>query len=70
MIQNIFGGDIKIPAKIPKFSSAHFRNIPENLSRIFDANLTRFLLESKIYVSTEKIMENLAEFLAEIPGGN
>ena len=60
----------KNSSEIPKFSSAHFRNIPENLSRIFDANLTHFLPESKIYVSTEKIIKNLAEFLTEIPGGD
>ena len=69
-IRNILTGDIKMPAKIPKFSHAHFRNIPENLSHIFDANLTHFLPESKIYVSTEKIMEKLSEFLAEISGGD
>ena len=58
-----------MPAEIPKCSNAHFRNIPEYLSPIFDANLTQFLPEGKIYVSTEKIMEKLSEFLAEIPGG-
>ena len=59
-----------MPAEIPKFSSAHFRNIPENFSYIFDANLTHFLPEWKIYVSTEKIMEILPEFFAEIPSGD
>ena len=57
-----------MPAEMPKISNTHFRNIPENLSHIFDANLTHFLPERKIYVSTEKIMEKLSEFLAEIPG--
>ena len=59
-----------MPAEIPKFSNAHFRNIPENLSHIFDVNLTHFLPEWKIDVSTEKFMEKLSEFLAEIPGGD
>ena len=59
-----------MPAEIPKFFNAHFRNIPENLSHIFDANLTHFLPEWEIYVSTEKIMEKLSELLAEIAGGN
>jgi len=31
--------------------------VPENLSRIFDANLVHFQLEWKISVSTGKIME-------------
>ena len=59
-----------MPTEISKFSNAHFKNIPENLSHIFDANLTHFLQERKIYVSTEKIMEKLSKFLAEIPGGD
>ena len=59
-----------MPAEIPKFSNAHFKNIPENLSHIFDANLTDFLPEWKSYVSIEKIMEKLSEFLAEIPSGD
>ena len=59
-----------MPAEIPKFSCAHFRNILENLSHIFDANLTHFLPKWKIYVSTKKIMKKLSEFLAEIPGGD
>ena len=58
-----------MPAEIPKFSTADFRKIPENLSHIFDANLTHFLPEWKIYVFTEKIKEKLSELLAEIPGG-
>ena len=41
-------GDIKTPEEIPKFSNAHFRNIPENLSHTFDANLADFLPEWKI----------------------
>ena len=53
--------------EIPKFSNAHFRKIPENLLHFFDANLTYFLPEWKIYVSTEKIMEKFSEFFAEIP---
>ena len=57
-----------MPVEITKFSNTHFRNTPENLSHIFDANLTHFLRERKIYFSTEKIMEKLSEFLAEIPG--
>ena len=57
-------------AEIPKFSNAHFRNNPENMSHIFDANLTHFLPDWKIYVSTEKVMEKLSEFLAEIPVGD
>ena len=69
-IWNILSGNIKMPAGIPKFSRAYFKNIPENLSHIFDANLTHFLPEWKIYVSTEKIMENFSEFLVEIPGGD
>ena len=40
----------------------------EKYSRKFVANLTQFLPESK--VSSEKIMENFFEFLAEIPGGD
>ena len=36
-IRNILSRDITMPAEIPKFSNAHFRNIPENLSHIFDA---------------------------------
>ena len=59
-----------MPAEIPKFSTADFRKNPENLSHIFDANLTHFLPEWKIYVSTKKIMEKLSEFFAEIPGGD
>ena len=55
-IRKILSGDIKMPAEIPKFSNAHFRNILENLLHIFDANLTHFLPEWKIYVSTEKII--------------
>ena len=58
-----------MPAEVPKFSTAHFRNIPENLLHVFDVNLTHFLPEWKIYVSTEKIMEKLSEFFAENPGG-
>ena len=53
-----------------EFSNTHFRNIPKSLSHIFDANLTHFLPEWKIYVSTIKIMEKLSEILAEIPGGD
>ena len=48
-----------MPAEISKFSNTHFRNIPENLSHIFGANLTRFLPEWNIYVSTVKIMEKI-----------
>ena len=40
------------------------------MSHIFDANLKHFLPEWKTYVSTEKIMERLSVFLAEIPGGD
>ena len=59
-----------MPAEISKFFYANFRNIPENLSHIFDANLTHFLPEWKIYVSTETIIEKLSESLAEISGGD
>ena len=59
-----------MPAEIPKFSNTHFKNMPENLSHIFDANLTHMLPEWKIYVSTEKIKEKLSEFLAKIPSGD
>ena len=34
-----------MPVEIPKFSNAIFRNIPKNLSHIFDANLTHFFAE-------------------------
>ena len=44
-IRNILSGDIKMPAETPKFFSAYFKNIPENPSHIFDANLTHFLPE-------------------------
>ena len=46
--RNILSGDIKMPAEIAKFSNDYFRNIPENLLHIFDANLTHFLPEWKI----------------------
>ena len=59
-----------MPAEIPKFSNAYFRNIPENLLHIFNANLAHFPPEWKIYVSTEKIMGKFSEFLAAIPGGD
>ena len=59
-----------MPTEIPKLSNAHFRKIPENLSHIFDANVRLFLPERKIYISTEKIIEKLTEFLAEILGGD
>ena len=59
-----------MPAKILKFFTAHFRNIPENLPHIFDANLTHFLPEWNIHISTEKIVERLLEFLAEISSGD
>ena len=59
-----------MPAKIPKFSTAHFRNILENLPHIFDANLTHFLPKWNIYIFTEKTMEKLSKFLAEISGGD
>ena len=59
-----------MPAEISKFSNAHFRNIPDNLARIFDGNLAHFLPKWKIHVSTEKVMKKLSEFLAEITGGD
>ena len=31
-----------MPAEVPKFSNAHFRNIRENLLYFFDANLMHF----------------------------
>ena len=60
----------KNASEMSDFSNAHFRNIPENLSHIFDANRTHFLPEWKIYVPSEKIMEKFSEFFAEIPGGD